>query len=163
MRYCSLPELRPVDFNRLSALVLALCLSDLNALTLSLFELFTLQLRESCEYGQHEFARRRVGVDLLLVTLDTLSDLLALIEVAQRFGSCKLRPRIAFFLLGKHKFQVYLVVGIVVNQYAEIGALRKEILKVLTDLDNLVNGSFKLFFPRKILLIKLPLPMALSL
>ena len=32
-----LPELRPVDFNRLSALVLALCLSDLDALTLSLF------------------------------------------------------------------------------------------------------------------------------
>jgi len=35
------------------------------------------------------------------------------------------------------------VVGIVVNQYPEISTLRKEILKVLTDLDNLVNGSFK--------------------
>ena len=100
---------------------------------------------------------------LVFVTLDTLSDLLALVEVAQRFRSCKFRPRIAFLLLRKHKFQVYLVVGIVVHQYPEIGALRKEILKVLTDLDNLVNGSFKLFFPRKILLIKLPLPMALSL
>ena len=55
------------------------------------------------------------------------------------------------------------MVGIVVNQYAEIGALRKEILKVLADLDNLVNCSFKLFFPRQILLVKLPLPMTLTL
>ena len=35
---------RPVDLNRLSAYVLALCFGDLDALTLSLFELFTLQL-----------------------------------------------------------------------------------------------------------------------
>ena len=62
-----LTEPRPVGGDRLSPGVLALCLSDLDALTLSLFELLTLQLRESCEYGQHEFARRRVGVDLLLV------------------------------------------------------------------------------------------------
>ena len=69
-----LPEPRPVDWYRLSARVLApgnvprkFPLSDLDALTLSLFELFTLQLRESCEHGEHKFARRRVGVDLLLV------------------------------------------------------------------------------------------------
>ena len=55
------------------------------------------------------------------------------------------------------------MVGIVVNQYAEIGTLRKEILEVLADLDNLVDSSFKLFLPRKILLVKLPLPMALTL
>ena len=100
---------------------------------------------------------------MVLVALDTLSDLLALVEVAQRFRSCKFRPRIALLLLGKHKFQVDLVVGIVVNQNPEISALCKEILKVLADLDNLVNGSFKLFFPRQILLVKLPLPMAFTL
>ena len=108
-------------------------------------------------------SRCRAVRHLVLVTLDTLSDLLALVEVAQRFRSCKLRPRIAFFLLRKHKFQVYFVVGIVVYKYAEIRTLLQEILKVLTDLDNLVNGSFKLFLPRKILLVKLPLPMALAL
>ena len=90
-------------------------------------------------------------------------DLLALIKVSQRFRSCKFRSRIAFLLLGKHKFQVYLVVGIVVRQYPEIGALRMEILEVLADLYNLVNGSFKLFLPRKILLVKLPFPVALAL
>ena len=55
------------------------------------------------------------------------------------------------------------MVGIVVNKYTEIGAFCKEILKALADLDNLINGSFKLFLPRKILLVKLPLPMALAL
>ena len=50
---------------------------------------------------------------LILVTLDTPSDLLALVEVTQRFRSRHLRPRIALFLLRKHKFQVDLVVGIV--------------------------------------------------
>ena len=100
---------------------------------------------------------------LVLVALDTLSDLLALVEVTQRFGSRHLRPRIALLLLGKHKFQVDLVVGIVINKYAEISALRKEILKVLTDLDNLVNSSFKLFLSRQVLLVKLPFPMALAL
>ena len=62
-----LPEPRPVGGDRLSPGVLALCLSDLDALTLSLFELFTLQLREGSEHGQHEFPCRRVGVDFLLV------------------------------------------------------------------------------------------------
>ena len=70
-----LPEPRPVYFNRLSPGVLALSLSSLDVLTLSLFELFTLQLRERCEHGQHEFARRCVGVDLLLVA-DELYSLL---------------------------------------------------------------------------------------
>ena len=37
-----LSELRPVDFNRLSACVLAQCFGNLDALTLSLFELLTL-------------------------------------------------------------------------------------------------------------------------
>ena len=108
-------------------------------------------------------SRCRAVRHLVLVTLDTLSDLLALIEVAQCFRPCKLRPRIALFLLRKHKFQVYLVVGIVVNQNPEISTFCKEILKVLADLDNLVNDSFKLLFPRKILLVKLPFPMALAL
>ena len=62
-----LPEPRPVGGDRFSPGVLALSLSDLDALTLSLFELLTLQLREGSEHGQHEFARRRVGVDILLV------------------------------------------------------------------------------------------------
>ena len=92
-------------------------------------------------------SRCRAVRHLVFVTLDTLSDLLALVEVTQRFGSRHLRPRIALLLLRKHKFQVYFVVGIVVHQYPEISALCKEILKVLADLDNLVNGSFKLFFP----------------
>ena len=69
-----LTEPRPVGGDRLSPGVLALSLSDLDALTLSLFELLTLQLREGSEHGQHEFARRRVGVDILLVAdeIDTL-------------------------------------------------------------------------------------------
>lgn len=69
-----LTEPRPVGGDRLSHGVLALSLSDLDALTLSLFELLTLQLREGSEHGQHEFARRRVGVDILLVAdeIDTL-------------------------------------------------------------------------------------------
>ena len=62
-----LPEPHPVGGDRLSPGVLALCLSDLDALTLSLFELLTLQLRESCEHGEHKFASRCVRVDLLLV------------------------------------------------------------------------------------------------
>ena len=62
-----LTEPRPVGGDRLSPGVLALSLSDLDALTLSLFELLTLQLREGSEHCQHEFARRRVGVDILLV------------------------------------------------------------------------------------------------
>ena len=62
-----LTEPRPVGGDRLSPGVLALSLSDLDALTLSLFELLTLQLREGSEQVQHEFARRRVGVDILLV------------------------------------------------------------------------------------------------
>ena len=62
-----LPEPRPVGGERFPSRVLALCFGDLDTLTLSLFELLTLQLREGGEHGQHEFARRRVGVDVLLV------------------------------------------------------------------------------------------------
>lgn len=62
-----LTEPRPVDFDSLPPHVLSLRLSNLDALMLSLFELLTLQLREGSEHGQHEFARRRVGVDILLV------------------------------------------------------------------------------------------------
>lgn len=47
-----LTEPCPVDLNRLSARVLALRLSDLDALTLPLFELLTLQLREGSKHGQ---------------------------------------------------------------------------------------------------------------
>ena len=59
---------RPVDLNRLSACVLALCFGDFNALTLSLFQLLSFKLREYSKHGQHEFARRSIGVDVLLVT-----------------------------------------------------------------------------------------------
>ena len=62
-----LPEPCPVGGERFPSRVLALCLSDLDALTLSLLELLTLQLREGSKHGQHKFARRRVGVNLLLV------------------------------------------------------------------------------------------------
>ena len=62
-----LPKPRPVGGDRFPSRVLALSLSDFDALTLLLFELLTLQLRESCEHGQHEFARRRVGVDVFFV------------------------------------------------------------------------------------------------
>lgn len=55
------------------------------------------------------------------------------------------------------------MVGIVVNKYAELGTLRKEILKALADLDNLVNRRFKSCFPRKILLFKFPFMVALTL
>ena len=41
--------------------------SDSDTLTLSLFDLLTLQLREGGEHGQHKFARRRVGINALLV------------------------------------------------------------------------------------------------
>ena len=62
-----LPEPRPVGGDRFPSRVLALCLSDLDALTLPLFQLFTLQLREGGEHSQHEFPRRCVSVDILLV------------------------------------------------------------------------------------------------
>lgn len=61
-------KFRPVDRDRLSPCVLALCLSDLDALMLTEFELFTLQLREGSKHGQHKFARRCIGVDALFVT-----------------------------------------------------------------------------------------------
>ena len=50
-----------------------------------------------------------------LILSDTGFYLLGFIKPTQRSAPGKLRPRIALFLLGKHKFQVYLVVGIVVN------------------------------------------------
>ena len=62
-----LTELCPVNRDRLPACILALCLSDFNALSLSLFELLSFKLRQGSEHGQHEFPRRRVGVDILLV------------------------------------------------------------------------------------------------
>ena len=62
-----LPEPHPVGGDRLSPGVLALSLSNLDALTLSLFKWFSFKLRECSEHGQHKFARRRVGVDFLLV------------------------------------------------------------------------------------------------
>ena len=62
-----LTEPRPVNLNGFSACILALRFSNLDALTLSLFELFSFKLRECSEHGQHEFARRSVRVDILLV------------------------------------------------------------------------------------------------
>ena len=55
-----LPEPRPIDLHGLSSCVLALCFGDLDALTLSLFKLFTLQLREGCEHGQTMCRKRKV-------------------------------------------------------------------------------------------------------
>ena len=62
-----LPEPRPVGGDRFPSRVLALCLSDLDALTLSLFELLSFKLREGSKHGEHKFARRCVGVDFFLV------------------------------------------------------------------------------------------------
>ena len=60
-------EFIPINRDRLSARVFALCLSDLTALTLSLFELLTLQLREGSEHGEHKLSAWCVGVDVLLM------------------------------------------------------------------------------------------------
>lgn len=62
-----LTEPCPVDFNGFPSRVLALCLGDLDTLTLSLFELFTLQLREGSKDGKHKLSRRSIGVDIFLV------------------------------------------------------------------------------------------------
>ena len=60
-------EFIPINRDRLPACILALCLSNLDTLTLSLFELFTLQLREGSKHCEHKFPRRRVGVDVFFV------------------------------------------------------------------------------------------------
>ena len=62
-----LPEPRPVGGDRLSPGVLALSLSDIDALTLSLFELLTLQLRQGGKNRQNELASRCIGVDIFFV------------------------------------------------------------------------------------------------
>ena len=82
------------------------------------------------------------------ILCDTPFDLLGFIIPAQRFRSCKFRPRIAFFLLGKHKFQVDLVFGIVLNKHSEICTFCKEVLKVFADLDYLIYREFQFSFPR---------------
>ena len=98
-----------------------------------------LRLLKSLCCGRYEPYFRSVCCHVL-VCLDTPCDLLALVEPAQRFRPCKSRSRIVFFLRRQHKFQVDLVVGIVVNQYSELSTFRKEIIEVLADLDNLVYG-----------------------
>ena len=82
------------------------------------------------------------------ILCDTPFDLLGFIIPAQRFRSCKFRPRIAFFLLRKHKFQVYLVVGVILDKHSEICAFCKEVLKVFADLDYLIYREFQLCLPR---------------
>lgn len=62
-----LPEPRPVGWDRLLPSVLALCFGELDAFTLSLFELFSFKLRECGEHGEHKFPRMSIRVDLLLV------------------------------------------------------------------------------------------------
>ena len=83
-----------------------------------------------------------------LILSDTAFDLLGFIKPAQRSASGKLRSRIMFLLFGKHKFQVYLVVGMVLNKHSEICTLCKEVLKVFALLDYLIYGIFQLCFPR---------------
>ena len=73
-----------------------------------------------------------------LILCDTAFDLLSFIKPAQRSGASHLRSRIAFFLLGKHKFQVDLMVGIVLDKHSEIGALPQEIIEVLALLYDLM-------------------------
>ena len=63
-------------------------------------------------------------------------------------ASGELRSRIVLFLLRKHKFQVDLMVGIVLVEYAEICTPGKEILKVFALLDNLIYRIFQLRFLR---------------
>ena len=51
-----LPEPRLVGGDRFPSRVLALRFGDLDALTLPLFELFTLQLREGGKHGEHKLS-----------------------------------------------------------------------------------------------------------
>ena len=51
-----LPEPRPVGGERFPSRALALSFGDLDALTLPLFELFTLQLREGGKHGEHKLS-----------------------------------------------------------------------------------------------------------
>ena len=61
-------EFIPIYRDRLSARVLALSLCNLNALTLTLFELLTFRLRERRENRQHEFSCRRIRINFFFVT-----------------------------------------------------------------------------------------------
>ena len=54
---------------------------------------------------------------------------------------------LAFFLLGKHKLQVYLVIGIVFYKNSVLGALGKEVIEVLALLDHLIYGELQFRFP----------------
>ena len=73
---------------------------------------------------------------------------LGFIIPAQRSASGEFCSRIALLLLRKHKFQVNLVVGIVLNKHTEISTLPQEVLKVFTLLDNLIYREFQFCFPR---------------
>ena len=83
-----------------------------------------------------------------MILSDAVFDLLCLIEPAECSGACHLSSRIAFFLLCKHKFQVDLVVGIVLNKHTILGTLPEKIVKVLACFYNLIYRVFQLGFPR---------------
>lgn len=82
-----------------------------------------------------------------LILCDARFNLFGFVKPAKRSASSELRPRIVFTLFGKHKFQVYLVFGIVLNKDSEIGAFAKEVLEIIADLDNLIYRIFQFCFP----------------
>ena len=83
-----------------------------------------------------------------LILCDAVLDRFSLIKPPKRFRSGHLRSRIAFLLLRKHKFQVDLVVGIILNKHTEIGALPQKIIEVLALLYDLIYREFQLCLPR---------------
>ena len=91
---------------------------------------------------------------------DAVCDLLCFVIPAQRSASGKLRSRIIFALFRKHKFQVDLMVRIVLYKYSVFGTFRKKVIEVLTDLYDLIYRIFQLCFPRKSLTVHIPLPVA---
>ena len=77
-----------------------------------------------------------------VILSDAVFDLPCFIVPAECFGTSHLGSRIAFFLLRKHKFQVDLVVGIVLDKHTVLGTLSEKIVKVLTCFHNLIYRVF---------------------
>ena len=90
---------------------------------------------------------RRVDHNSVILS-DAVFDLPCFIVPAECSGTSHLGSRIAFFLLRKHKFQVDLVVWIVLNKHTILGALPDKIIEVLACFHNLIYRVFQLGFPR---------------
>ena len=90
---------------------------------------------------------RRVDHNSVILS-DAVFDLPCFIVPSECSGAGHLGSRIAFFLLRKHKFQVDLVIGIVLDNHTILGAFPEKIIEVLACFHNLIYRVFQLGFPR---------------